>query len=357
MPLKQQIPTFLGFKPFQVQFSFPPHVPLMFHIQFSPRRKNRRNVPRKCQGAKLGFIVSLNAGGGIGGIDELSDQEIIYESSMSHLELSRRPTSTSATESYPPNPRYALPFYKPTNFVLVNAECDEKSSDEEIIYERSSYQVYKRPTSCPENSDEESSDGEVIYDSRASYAGTLKTTPFATASESCVQNPRSSASSHKLPTNHEVNADSDDAFSDGELIYDSPSCHVAAFKKTGLALATETSVPSYKPSNWVSVNIESDEEISDGECFYENPSVPVNIDIDGEIIYDSPMCHIAVLKKPTKTSTPASREQYQRATPPSYEPTDYVLVNAESCEEISDVEITSANPSVSVNVESEEFSI
>ena len=332
----------------------------MFHIQFSPRRKNRRNVPRKCHGAKLGFIVSLNAGGGIGGIDELSDQEIIYESSMSHLELSRKPTSTSATESYPPNPRYALPFYKPTNFVLVNAECDEKSSDEEIIYERSSSQVYKRPTSCPENSNEESSGGEVIYDSRTSYVGALKTAPFAIASESGVQNPQSSASSHKLPTNHEVNADSDGEFSDGELIYDNPSCHVAVFKKTGSTLAKETSVPFYKPTNW-----ESDEEISDGECSYEKPSVPVNIDIDGEfsdgeIIYDSPTCHIAVLKKPSaNSSTPASREQYQQATPPSYEPTDYVLVNAESCEEISDVEITSANPSVSaVNVESEEeFSI
>ena len=337
---------------------------MIFYIQFSPHRKNGRNVPRKCHGAKLGFIVSLNAGGGIGGIDELSDQEIIYESSTSHLDISQKPTTTSTTESYPPNPRYALPIYKPTNFVLVNTECDEKSSDEEIVYERSSSQVNKKPTFCPENSDEEFSDGEVLYDSRTSYVGTFKTAPFATASESGVQNPQSSASCHKLPTNHEVNANSDDEFSDGELIYDSPSCHVAVFKKKGSTLATETSVPFYKPStDCVSVNIDSDEEISDGECFYEKPGVPVNIDIDGEfsdgeIIYESPTCHIAVLKKPANSSTPASGEQYQRATPPSYELTDYVLVNGESYEELNDEEIIPANPSVSVNIGSdEEFSI
>ena len=139
----------------------------LIHIQFSPRRKNRRDVPRKCHGAKLGFIVSLNADD----IDELSDQEIIYESSTSHLEIFNKPTPTSTTESHLPSPRYVLPFYKPTNYVLVNAEYDENSSDEEIIYERSSGHVYKRPTPCLEISDEEFSDEEVIYASRESNAG------------------------------------------------------------------------------------------------------------------------------------------------------------------------------------------
>ena len=148
---------------------------------------------------------------------------------------------------------------------------------------------------------------------------------------------------------------SGEEFSDGELIYDSPSCHVTVFKKMGITSATESSVPFYKPSNCASVNIESDEELSDGEAIYEKPGIPVNIDIDGEfsdgeIIYDSPTCHIAVLKKPAKTPTPASS--------PCYELTDYLLVNAESYEDLSDGEIVSANPSVSVMVESdEEFSI
>lgn len=167
-----------------------------------------------------------------------------------------------ASESYPVTARLqdGTVFYKATNCASVNADCDIESSDEEVIYERSTSQfaVFTRP------------------------ATTL-------TSESRRPHPQESLPFYN-PTNcTSVNADSDEEFSDGEIIYDSPLCQFAVLKTPATTYTTPESCSAnrqasplcYEPTNCASIDVECDEEFS-----------------DGEIIYDSPLCHVAAFKKP-----------------------------------------------------------
>jgi len=267
-----------------------------FFIIFTGR-KNRRNGPRKCHKTELRFIVSLNADR----IDELSDEEIFYESSSSHLAVFKNTVSTSTTESLLTQLQVKAPRdYKPTDHALIGAESDKEISDEEIIQESSTlshFAVSKRPR--------------------------LSSTP-----ETCPQIPHDSPF-HK-PTNCvSANTDCEEELSDGEVIYDSPSCHVAVFKMSASKSTPEsctktpqtTTHPFREPTSCLTVNNEcakeysdgeshgalvniEDEGFSDGEMVYASPGVSLNLDSDdefsdGEIIYESPSCHVAVCKKTT----------------------------------------------------------
>lgn len=395
-------------------------------------RKNQRHLPQKCFGSKLGFVISLNQSGAI---DNLSGEDIIYERSSSHLAAYR------GTESK-----------------------NETSSDDEIIHEKITGRVCKRQTPFEQNrrdtsqisqgdqafdgdhqksdikaltpkvelrhvplttdnvdvgAEKEFSDGEIIYDSATCHLAVL-TTPGMTSTTKAGSSicPRDSYhlknSSNKSVSVNVSNKD-DEEFRDGEVSYDSSTCHVTAFQEMGPTSNTPESMsfsspqtsqrPFNKHSSGVLVNIDSDEEFSDGELICDNPSfnagvfkklegkpragsgckrgsktspqfyevaksnelvledfdgddelsdaefsfekldVPVTIEIEGElsegeIIHNGSKCHIAVLKKTSNVLvTPTCPLQNSQASTSCELTLESATENAESFEKLECEEI------------------
>ena len=153
-----------------------------------------------------------------------------------------------------------------------------------------------------------------------------------------------------------VTIDSDDEFSDGEVIYDSSSFNAGIFKKledqpkaeSGCKRGSKTSSRCYevaKSTEMMLEDFDGDDELSDVEISFENLGVPVTIDIegelsDGEIIHSASKCHIAVLKNTSHVSvTPSCPLQSSQASTCCELTLESATENAESFEKLEREEI------------------
>lgn len=258
---------------------------------------------------ELRDVLPITDNADVGAEREFSDGGIIYDSATCHLAAFTTQGIMSTTEagsSISPQDSYHLNNYLNKSVsVYLGYKDDEECRDEGAIYNSSSCHVtgFKdmRPTSNT-------------------------TEPMFPSSPQTLQGPFNKHSSCVL-----VNIDSDDEFSDGEVIYDSSSFHAGIFKKledqpraeSGCKRGSKTSSRCYevaKSNEMTLEDFDGDDELSDGEMSLEKLGVPVTIDIggelsDGEIIHCASKCHIVVQKNTSNVSvTPPCLLQSSQAS-------------------------------------------
>lgn len=245
----------------------------------------------------------------VGAERQFSDGEIIYDSATCHLALFTTQgimSTTEAASSISPQDSYHLKnSLNKSVSVKVGYKDDEECRDEGVIYNRSPCHVTAFKESKPRSN---------------------TTEQMLPSSPQTSQVPFNKHSSSVL-----VTIDSDDEFSDGEVIYDSFSFSAGIFKKledqpkaeSGCKRGSKTSSRCYevaKSNEMMLEDFDGDDELSDVEISFENLGVPVTIDIegelsDGEIIHSASKCHIAVVKNTSNVSvTPSCPLQSSQAS-------------------------------------------